>query len=289
MTDQAFSLAIIDPKAMSDRTSGKLQLSLAYNQVLGESDKALLSNMLDRIQSLEISNDQNSLYDRIWEDRDKAGIFSPPTTHLVAAVEDLTNILANAFEEATDMDEDVGDNSYTTLPPAVTYNGKWVRTSTYHVYMVDTLKNGGGEGGPLKHRHIGRHNRGTGNGDANSDCTGTDDASRDGADNQNDGNVTRDNNNKGDEKSKDDDDYDLEAEEERSLGPNKYDVFEEPLEAPQLETMRGQLANTDMSIKKMSQRLKTEEDDINDRWVELLRAEQAFDKKLQLISQKLIE
>lgn len=38
------------------------------------------------------------------------------------------------------MDEDVGESSDTTLPPAVTHTGKWAATSTCDVYMVDTPK-----------------------------------------------------------------------------------------------------------------------------------------------------
>ena len=58
----------------------------------------------------------------------------PPTTHLIATVEDLTNMLDYASEDIDGMDDDVepepGQN------PPIT--GHWTTTSTYDVYMVDT-------------------------------------------------------------------------------------------------------------------------------------------------------
>ena len=69
--------------------------------------------------------------------------------------------------------------------------------------------------------------------------------------------------------------YNLEDDEEGSLGPDEYDAFELPLEVPQLKTSCKRLASKTKSIKKKSQHLKTEEDEINDIWNELLRAEQA--------------
>ena len=110
---------------------------------------------------------------------------------------------------------------------------------------------------------------------------------QDGAGNQNNGNdVTAGNNNgddmiNGDDDDPEDDDYYPESEEDRSLGPDEYDVIEEPLEAPQLEAFRRRLASTAKSIKQKSQRLKSEQDELNDRWVELLRAEQALEDKLE--------
>lgn len=65
VTGQSYSLTDKDPEVMSDRILGKLQLSPTYNQVMGESDKALLNEMLDLIQSLAISDDRKSLYDQI--------------------------------------------------------------------------------------------------------------------------------------------------------------------------------------------------------------------------------
>ena len=52
----------------------------------------------------------------------------PPSTHLVATIKDLTDVLASAFEEATDMDEDAKEYSDTTSPPVVTNADKWTST-----------------------------------------------------------------------------------------------------------------------------------------------------------------
>ena len=72
---------------MSDRISGKLPVDPALERAMDESEKALLNEMLDRLQELAISDDRNSVYDQIWEKPGEVGIFNPPTTHLVANVE----------------------------------------------------------------------------------------------------------------------------------------------------------------------------------------------------------
>ena len=135
---------------MSVGISGKLQLSLAFSQDMDEADKEVLNEMLDRIQSLAISDGRTSVYDQIWEKSGEVGIFNPPSTHLISTVEDLTDVLAYASEEATDMDEDVGEMSDTTSSRAITHTGTWAATSTYDVYTVDTPKDGGGSGKPPK-------------------------------------------------------------------------------------------------------------------------------------------
>ena len=282
-SEQASNLTEDEPEAAIDRTSGRLQLGSTYNQVLGKGDQALLNEMLDRIQSLAISDDHDSAYDQIWEKPKGAGIFSPPTTHLVATVEDLTDVLASASEEATDMDEDIGETSDTASPPAVKNTGRWTATSTYDVYMVDTPKGEGG--GPPKRRRKGRHNGGTGNGDTNNDGTTTgDNGNGDAADEGlGDGEAGADNidDNNRDDDDPEDDDYDPEIEEEQNLGPEDYDALKRPLGEPQLDTVRKRLASMAKSIKHKSQRLKAEEDYLNDRWTELLTAEEALKGKLR--------
>jgi hypothetical protein len=58
----------------------------------------------------------------------------PPTTHLIATVEDLTDMLDYASEDIDSMDNDV-DAESSQVPPVT---GRWMATSTYDVYMVDT-------------------------------------------------------------------------------------------------------------------------------------------------------
>ena len=50
-------------------------------------------------------------YDQIRCKADDREIYVPPTTHLIAIFEDLTNVLNYGSDEATDMDEDVDGTS----------------------------------------------------------------------------------------------------------------------------------------------------------------------------------
>ena len=63
-----------------------------------------------------------------------------PTTHFVATIDDLTNMLDYDSEDIDGMDDDAGDDQ----EPAPT--GHWKATSTHDVYMVDIPKDGNGEG-----------------------------------------------------------------------------------------------------------------------------------------------
>ena len=58
----------------------------------------------------------------------------PPITHLIATVEDLTDMLDYASEDIDDMDNDA-DVELSQVSPDT---GRWTATSTYDVYMVDT-------------------------------------------------------------------------------------------------------------------------------------------------------
>ena len=115
---------------------------------MGPTDLSLLNKMLDRIQSLRISDGQSSVYDQIGLKADDTKIYVPPTTHLVATVKDLTDVLDYASEEATDMDEDVEGASGVASPVAIPHTGNWAATSTYDVYMVDTPKEDGEDEDP---------------------------------------------------------------------------------------------------------------------------------------------
>jgi hypothetical protein len=93
-----------------------------------------LDEMLDRIRSMSISDGKTSVYNQIGLKADDREIYAPPTTHLVATVDDLTDVLD--YGEPSDMEKDADID--TTLPPVNT--GRWTATSTYDVYMVDTPK-----------------------------------------------------------------------------------------------------------------------------------------------------
>ena len=78
----------------------------------------------------------------------------PPTTHLIATVDDLTDMLDFGSEDINCMDDDAGEEQE---PPPI---GRWTATSSYDIYMVDTPKESDGnkatEDNPLekqsKHR-----------------------------------------------------------------------------------------------------------------------------------------
>jgi hypothetical protein len=182
-----------EPAPMSDRILGKLPLAPMSDRAQEEREKSLLNEMLDQIQKHAVSDDQPSVYDRIWESPRKVGFFDPPTTHLVANIEDLTEVLQNCSDEVDDMDEEVGESSGSP-PAATTPMGKWTATSTYDIYMVDTPHSSGGG------------NPNNGRGDNNS-----------GDNNNNDPNANPDNNaNKLDS----------------SLNPEDHDILNESLNSP---------------------------------------------------------
>ena len=72
-------------------------------------------------------------------DTDDEEIRGPPTTHFVATVDDLTDMLDFDSEDIDDMDEDAGDEQH----PAPT--GRRTATSSHDIYMVDTPKEGNDE------------------------------------------------------------------------------------------------------------------------------------------------
>ena len=73
-------------------------------------------------------------------DADDEEIQRPPTTHFVDTVDDLTDMLNFDSEGIDGMDDDVGDEH--ELAPI----GHWKATSSYDIYMVDTPKEGNGDG-----------------------------------------------------------------------------------------------------------------------------------------------
>ena len=70
---------------------------------------------------------------RDWDADDEA-IRGPPTTHFVATVDDLTDMLDFDSEDIDGMDTDEDDDD----EPAPTR--PWKSTSSYDIYMVDTPK-----------------------------------------------------------------------------------------------------------------------------------------------------
>ena len=96
-------------------------------------------DVLKSLKSLSLSGEPWPDYGQRGWDTDDEEIQSPPTTHFVATVDDLTDMLDYDSEDIDGMDDDAGDDQ----EPAPT--GHWKTTSSYDIYMVDTPKDGDGE------------------------------------------------------------------------------------------------------------------------------------------------
>ena len=97
-------------------------------------------DILNSLKSLSLSGESWPDYGQRGWDADDEEILSPPTTHFVATVDDLTDMLDFDSEDIDGMDADEGDNQ----EPAPI--GHWKATSSYDIYMVDIPKDGNGEG-----------------------------------------------------------------------------------------------------------------------------------------------
>ena len=114
--------------------------------------------MLNSLKYLSLSGDSWPNYVRLEWEADDEEIRTPPTTHLIATVDDLTNVLDFNSEDIDGMDDDVGEEQEPTP------KGRWTATSSYDIYMVDTPKENNGEeledateGNPLEKQS--RHRR----------------------------------------------------------------------------------------------------------------------------------
>ena len=97
-------------------------------------------DILNSLKSLSLSGEPWPDYGQQGWDADDEEIQSPPTTHFVATVDDLTDMLDFNSEGIGGMDADAGDDQEPTLI------GHWKATSSYDIYLVDTPKEGDGEG-----------------------------------------------------------------------------------------------------------------------------------------------
>ena len=91
-------------------------------------------NVLNSLKSLSLSGESWPNYDRQDWDTDDEEIRRPPTAHLVAIVDDLTDMLDFDSKDIDGMDDDAGDEQ----EPLPTRH--CMPTSSYGVYMVDTPK-----------------------------------------------------------------------------------------------------------------------------------------------------
>ena len=91
-----------------------------------------LGDVLNSLRSLSLSGDPWPNYVRLEWEADDEEIRPPPTTHLIATVDDLTDMLDFGFEDIDGMDDDAGEEQE---PPPI---GRWTATSSYDIYVVDT-------------------------------------------------------------------------------------------------------------------------------------------------------
>ena len=97
-------------------------------------------NILNSLKSLSLLGEPWPDYGQQGWDSDDEEIRNPPTTHFVATVDDLTDMLDFDSEDIDGMDADEGDDE----EPAPIR--PWKATSSYDIYMVDTPKEGNGDG-----------------------------------------------------------------------------------------------------------------------------------------------
>ena len=97
-------------------------------------------DILNSLRSLPLLGEPWPDYGQQDWDADNEEIRRPPTTHFVATVDDLTDMLDFDSEDNDGMDADAGDDQ----EPAPI--GHWKATSLYDIYMVDTPKEGNGDG-----------------------------------------------------------------------------------------------------------------------------------------------
>ena len=84
--------------------------------------------MLNSLSSLSLSGDSGPNYVQPeWEAGDE-GIRRPPTTHFIATIEELTDVLDS--EDIDDMDDDAGE-----APESLEHG---TTTLSHDIYMVDT-------------------------------------------------------------------------------------------------------------------------------------------------------
>ena len=91
-------------------------------------------NILNSLRSLSLLGGSWPSYVRQDWDADDEEIRCPPTTHLVATVDDLTDMLDFDSEDIDGMDDDA-EGEEEPLP-----TGHWTPTLSHDIYMVDTPK-----------------------------------------------------------------------------------------------------------------------------------------------------
>ena len=87
-------------------------------------------DMFNSLKSLSLTGDSQPNYVRFeWEADDKELRF-PPTTHFVATIDDLTDVLYFDFEDIDGMDDDAREEQAQNPP----FTGRWTATSSYDIW-----------------------------------------------------------------------------------------------------------------------------------------------------------
>ena len=100
-----------------------------------------LGDVLNSLKTLSLAGDSQPNYIRFELGADDGEFRFPPTSHFIATIEDLTDMLDYASEDIDGMDDDAEEEQAKNPP----FTGRWTATSSYDVYMVDTPKEGDGE------------------------------------------------------------------------------------------------------------------------------------------------
>src|SRR3954463_11593076 len=180
-------------------------------------------------------------------------------------------------EDIDGMDDDAGDEQ----EPAPV--GRWKATSSYDIYMVDTPKEGDGDGpaedDPSKKQPKRRHqrrrskSRQSKNGDSGMGDNNTPDSAEENPLQQDlaqeDGEANP--HERAADREVEDDNYMPSSEDEASLDDDEFVVPEDPAEQ---ERFRRRLMATASSLKKKQQQLRADQDLLADRWTEVLAAKE---------------
>ena len=92
------------------------------------------------MRSLIITEERYPNYAQPGLGAESGEFYIPATTHFIATIEDLTDMLDYGSEDIDGVDDDAGGEEE-PLP-----TGHWTTTLSYDIYMMDTPKEGNGDG-----------------------------------------------------------------------------------------------------------------------------------------------
>ena len=96
-------------------------------------------DVLNSLKSLSLSGDSRPNYVRLEWEVDDEELHFPPTTHFIATVDDLTDMLDYDSDDIDGIDDDAEEEQEQP------HTGRWTATSSYDIYMVDTPKENNGD------------------------------------------------------------------------------------------------------------------------------------------------